>query len=75
MDALLPGRTAILIAHRLSTATRADRIVVVANGGIAEVRTQSELIAKDGVYAEIYAAWINQSGEHEDDRPHFAVNQ
>jgi ATP-binding cassette, subfamily B, bacterial len=73
LDALLQGRTAILIAHRLSTAMRADRIVVVANGGIAEVGSHDELMAEDGLYAEMFATWINQSGARERAHPDTAV--
>lgn len=63
LDAVLEGRTAIIIAHRLSTAMRADRIAVVDAGRIREVGTHDELIARGGRYAEMYAAWI----EHLDD--------
>jgi ATP-binding cassette subfamily B protein len=75
LDALLQGRTAILIAHRLSTAMRADRIVVVANGGIAEVGSHEELITKDGLYAEMYSTWINHSGSSEITDAQVVINQ
>ena len=57
LDVLLEGRTAILIAHRLNTAMRADRIAVVENGELAEVGTHAELIALNGRYAEMFTAW------------------
>ena len=57
LDVLLEGRTAILIAHRLNTAMRADRIAVVENGALAEVGTHEELIARNGRYAEMFTAW------------------
>jgi ATP-binding cassette subfamily B protein len=60
LDAVLENRTAILIAHRLSTAKRADRIVVIDHGTIVEVGSHDELVATDGVYAAMYATWIRQ---------------
>jgi ATP-binding cassette subfamily B protein len=61
LDVLLEGRTAVLIAHRLSTAMRADRIVVVGDGRLLEVGSHSELVALGGHYAEMYETWITQS--------------
>jgi ATP-binding cassette subfamily B protein len=61
LDVLLEGRTAVLIAHRLSTAMRADRIVVVGDGELLEVGSHDELVARGGHYAEMYETWINQS--------------
>ena len=66
LDVLLEGRTAILIAHRLSTAMKADRIVVVDGGRIIESGTHAELLARRGRYAEMYEAWVNQA-EHSAD--------
>jgi ATP-binding cassette subfamily B protein len=62
LDRLLEGRSAILIAHRLTTAQRADRIVVIDRGGIVEVGTPHELLANDGAYAAMYQAWIESGG-------------
>lgn len=61
LDVLLEGRTAVLIAHRLSTAMRADRIVVVGDGRLLEVGSHDELVALGGHYAEMYETWITQS--------------
>jgi ATP-binding cassette subfamily B protein len=61
LDVLLEQRTAVLIAHRLSTAMRADRIVVVDDGRLAEVGSHSELVALGGQYADMYATWVDQS--------------
>jgi ATP-binding cassette subfamily B protein len=57
LDTLLEGRTAVLVAHRLSTAMRADRIVVVDDHGIVESGTHRELVAAGGRYAAMYATW------------------
>ena len=64
LDVLLEARTAVLIAHRLSTAMKADRIVVVDEGRIVETGTHADLVARAGRYAEMFATWASQSGPH-----------
>jgi ATP-binding cassette subfamily B protein len=61
LDKLLEARTAILIAHRLSTAMKADRVVVVDDGRIVEIGSHDELLARSGLYAEMYATWMSHS--------------
>jgi len=62
LDVLLDGRTAILIAHRLTTAMKADRIIVIDEGGIVEKGSHEQLIALGGRYAEMYETWISHAG-------------
>jgi putative ABC transport system ATP-binding protein len=57
-DRVSAGRTTISIAHRLSTAARADRIVVLDHGRIVEDGTHNTLVAHDGQYARMYDAWL-----------------
>ena len=52
---LLRGRTAIIIAHRLSTIQDADKILVMEQGRIAELGKHNDLLARDGLYAKLYA--------------------
>lgn len=54
LDRLMSGRTTIVIAHRLSTIEHCDRIIVVANGQIAEQGTHRELLARKAIYARLY---------------------
>jgi ATP-binding cassette subfamily B protein len=52
---LLAGRTSLVVAHRLSTIVRADRILVLSHGEIRESGTHAELLAKGGIYSRLYA--------------------
>ncbi|MGW5095419.1 ATP-binding cassette domain-containing protein [Streptomyces nodosus] len=58
--AVIRGRTAVLIAHRLSQTATADRIVVMDRGRITESGTHDELLASGGAYAELWAAWSRE---------------
>ena len=54
LERLMKGRTVITIAHRLSTIRDADKIVVLKGGVVAEEGTHDELVARNGIYAELY---------------------
>ncbi len=56
IEALLRGRTSFVIAHRLSTIRKADRIFVIDDGGIKEAGSPDELLAKKGLYYNLYMA-------------------
>jgi ATP-binding cassette subfamily B protein len=57
MEALMADRTVIVIAHRLSTSERSDRVGVVDAGRLVELGTHDELVVANGPYADLYAAW------------------
>ncbi|MBM3800382.1 MAG: ABC transporter ATP-binding protein [Actinobacteria bacterium] len=57
LERLMRGRTVVVVAHRLSTVRRADRIAVVDQGRLAELGTHDELVALGGRYAALAAAW------------------
>ena len=58
LQKLAAGRTTIAIAHRLSTAARADRVMVLDHGRLVEDGSHAELLAADGAYSRMYEAWI-----------------
>jgi len=60
---LSSGRTVITIAHRLSTAEDADRVLVFHGGRLVEQGTHTELLARGGVYAGMYASWLGNVRE------------
>ena len=57
LAAVVEGRTVIVIAHRLSTAERADRVVVMDGGRVVEVASHDELVAQGQRYARLWASW------------------
>ena len=63
VTALMEGRTVIVIAHRLSTAARADRVAVVDEGGLIEEGTHHELVDRGGRYADLFASWTGGQGD------------
>ncbi|HVH98283.1 MAG TPA: ABC transporter ATP-binding protein [Enhygromyxa sp.] len=54
IERLLEGRTVLVIAHRLSTVRHADKIIVMADGEIAEMGSHEQLMANNGLYADLY---------------------
>lgn len=61
LDELCKGRTTLVVAHRLSTIKNADEIVVISNGSIKEQGSHEELIAKNGIYANLYSLQFRNS--------------
>jgi subfamily B ATP-binding cassette protein MsbA len=55
MERLLEGRTTLIIAHRLSTVRRADRLIVLDRGRIVEEGSHNELLDHRGLYARLYS--------------------
>jgi len=67
LENLMIDRTTVVIAHRLSTVRRADRIIVLVDGGIAEDGTHDELLARNGEYSRLCTI---QSLEERDGEEH-----
>ena len=65
LEAMMKGRTSIVIAHRLSTILKADQILVVSGGKIAEQGTHEELLALNGIYRELYETQFRKAIEYE----------
>jgi len=68
LEAMLRGRTSLVIAHRLSTILKADRILVVANGKIAEQGTHEELLAAGGLYRQLYETQFRTILDYENEK-------
>ena len=65
LETMMKGRTSIVIAHRLSTILKADQILVVKDGVIAEQGTHEELLALGGTYRELYETQFRQAIDYE----------
>jgi ATP-binding cassette subfamily B protein len=75
LDTALEGRTSLVIAHRLSTVRHADRILVVDDGRIVQSGTHEELMARGGLYADLYRTQFAPSApEGLDDRRPLAAD-
>lgn len=76
LESMMEGRTSIVIAHRLSTILKADKILVVKNGVIMESGSHEELLAKNGIYRELYETQFRQAIDYEasHDRDDFDIS-
>jgi ATP-binding cassette subfamily B protein len=61
LDTALEGRTSLVIAHRLSTVRHADRILVIDDGRIVQSGTHDQLLARGGLYADLYRTQFAES--------------
>lgn len=62
LERLMKGRTVIMIAHRLTTIRGADQIIVISGGVVAENGTHEDLIAKNGIYAQLHHTQFESQG-------------
>jgi ATP-binding cassette, subfamily B, bacterial len=61
MKTVLKGRTALIVAHRLSTVQIAARVLVLADGRIAEDGTPADLLTRQGQFAKLHRAWLDST--------------
>lgn len=61
LEGLMRGRTSVVIAHRLSTAERADIVGVMEHGELVEFGPHRDLVNAGGIYSDLYAAWVSQT--------------
>jgi subfamily B ATP-binding cassette protein MsbA len=61
MEELLRGRSTLIIAHRLSTVRRADRVIVLEHGRIVEEGPHDQLMTRDGLYARLYRGQFREA--------------
>jgi len=74
MDKILQGRTAIIIAHRLSTVRNANKIVVIENGRITEIGNHNELLRESGLYKKLYEMQFKTEPEKPSLGPNSAID-
>jgi subfamily B ATP-binding cassette protein MsbA len=68
LETLMKGRTSIVIAHRLSTIEKVDRIIVMQKGKVVEAGTHRELLAKGGVYSQLYRVQFMLAADEKTDK-------
>jgi ABC-type multidrug transport system fused ATPase/permease subunit len=64
LEILLRGRTAFIVAHRLSTIRKADLVLVIDQGRIAERGTHESLLKENGIYARLHREFVSEGGKH-----------